>query len=142
MKCYLKITALYFTLVLLSCNQNNKESVEKRSMSDSTASVISSSAAVETGKDSAGKFIRTADLKFKVKSVINSTYGIEDVVTQQEGFVIYTNLASNTDNITTTAISADSSLETTYYTVTNSIVLRVPNTKLDTTLKEIARHID
>ena len=141
MKGYL-IIALYITLVLLSCNQNSKESADYRAMSDSTASVISSSAAVETGKDSTRKFIRTADLKFKVKSVIQSTYDIENITKQQEGFVIYTNLASNTDNIATTAISADSSLETTYYTVTNSIVLRVPNIKLDTTLKEIAQHID
>ena len=42
----------------------------------------------------------------------------------------------------TTAISADSSLETTYFTVVNSMTIRVPNTKLDTTLKDIAKHID
>jgi hypothetical protein len=39
-------------------------------------------------------------------------------------------------------VSTDSSLETTYYSVTNSIIVRVPNTKLDTTLKEIAKNID
>jgi hypothetical protein len=39
-------------------------------------------------------------------------------------------------------VSADSTLETTYYTVTNSIKIRVPNTKLDTTLKEISGNID
>jgi hypothetical protein len=33
-------------------------------------------------------------------------------------------------------------LETTYYTVTNTISLRVPNYNLDTTLKEIAGNID
>ena len=30
-------------------------------------------------KDSTHKFIRTAELKFKVKSVIKSTYDIEDI---------------------------------------------------------------
>lgn len=58
------------------------------------------------------------------------------------GFVTYTHLASNVENATTIPVSRDSSLETTYYHVTNSMVLRVPNTKLDTTLKEIAQTVD
>ncbi|MEO6819032.1 MAG: DUF4349 domain-containing protein, partial [Ginsengibacter sp.] len=37
---------------------------------------------------------------------------------------------------------ADSSLETTYFTVVNKMVLRVPNTQLDTTLKSISPLID
>jgi Domain of unknown function (DUF4349) len=82
------------------------------------------------------------NLKFKVKSVIKSTYDIENITSRQGGFVTYTNLSSNIDNVTNIPVSADSSLETTYYTVTNSITLRVPNTRLDTTLKEIAHNID
>jgi hypothetical protein len=77
-----------------------------------------------------------------VKSVIKSTYDIENITGSHGGFVTYTNLASNIDNVTNIAVSADSSLETTYYTVTNSITLRVPNIQLDTTLKEIAHNID
>lgn len=112
-------------------------------MADSTSNAfISSSAAVEDGKDTTRRFIRTAELKFKVKSVIKSTYDIENITRRQGGFVTYTNLSSNIDNVTTTDVSADSSLETTYYTVTNSITLRVPDTKLDTTLKEISNNIE
>ena len=81
-------------------------------------------------------------MKFKVKSVIKSTYDIENITNKLGGFVTYTNLSSIINNVTTIAVSADSSLETTYYTVTNSIILRVPNTKLDTTLKEISKNID
>lgn len=103
---------------------------------------VSSSAAVENGKDSARKFVRTADLKFKVKNVITSTYDIEAITAKQGGFVAFTNLTSSISNVTNTAISADSSLETTQYTVSNTITLRVPNVKLDTTLKEIAKNID
>lgn len=103
---------------------------------------ISSSAAVENGKDTTRKFVRTANLKFKVKSVINSTYDIEAITTRHSGFVTYTNLTSNIENVSITAISADSSLETTKYVVVNSITLRVPNTKLDTALKDIAKNID
>lgn len=102
----------------------------------------SSSAAVEKNKDSTRKFIRTADIKFKVKSVINSTYDIENICTNQGGFVTYTNLASTIESQSEIPISADSTLETIHYAVTNSIILRVPNTKLDSTLKDIAKNID
>jgi len=54
------------------------------------------------------------------------------------GFVASTELKSHTDNTTTIAISADSSLESTYYSVSNSLVLRVPDVKLDSTLKAIS----
>jgi hypothetical protein len=108
----------------------------------SPASYVSSSAAVESGKDTSRKFIRTANLKFKVESVIKSTYEIEDITVRNGGFVTVTNLNSNIDNLTVTPISEDSSLETKYYTVTNTMTLRVPNTALDSTLKAIALQID
>lgn len=138
------ILGLGLSISFLGCGPSAEEkSRAESSMADSTSNAfISSSAAVENGKDTTRRFIRTADLKFKVKSVIKSTYNIEELISRQDGFVTYTNLTSNIDNVTTTAVSADSSLETTYYTVTNSITLRVPNTKLDTTLKEISKNID
>lgn len=137
------ILGLGLSILLFGCSQSRNEQMESKAMADSTSNAfISSSAAVENGKDTTRRFIRTADLKFKVKSVIKSTYDIENITNRQGGFVTYTNLTSNIDNVTTTAVSADSSLETTYYTVTNSITLRVPNTKLDTTLKEISNNID
>jgi len=108
----------------------------------STTEAISSSAAVESNKNGDRKFVRTAELRFKVKNVIRATYRIEDIASRHGGFVTYTNLNSTIDNVNTTKISADSSLETTYFTVVNSITIRVPNTKLDTTLKDIAKHID
>jgi hypothetical protein len=114
-------------------------------MADSTAVVtdyISSTAAIENKKDSTHKFIRTADLKFKVKDVIKSTYNIEDITTKMGGFVTYTNLTSVIDDAETSKITTDSLLITTHYTVHNTITIRVPNTKLDTTLKAISTNID
>jgi len=128
---------------LFNCKSANKERMESMTISDSiSGSFISSSAAIETNQDTSRKFIRTASLKFKVKSVIKSTYDIENITSRQGGFVTYTNLTSEINSISTMAVSADSSIESTYYTVTNSITLRVPNTKLDTTLREISRNID
>jgi hypothetical protein len=137
------ILGLGLLFLAFSCSRQGREEAEKGTVADSISNAfISSSAAVENGKDSTRRFIRTAELKFKVKSVIKSTYDIEDITNRQGGFVTYTNLTSDINNVTTIAVSADSTLETTYYTVTNSIKIRVPNTKLDTTLKEISRNID
>lgn len=121
-------------------------SEEEESKTESTEKTIngfiSSSAAVETGKDTTRRFIRTAEMKFRVKNVAQMTYQIEGLTLRFDGFVTYTNLASNINHKTITALSADSSLETIYYTVSNVMTLRVPNTKLDTTLKTIATLID
>jgi hypothetical protein len=128
-----------------SCSTNSEHKNEA-SATDTTSAIeqapasesISSSAAVETGKDTLRKFIRTAELKFKVKNVIQATYQIEDVAVRFGGFVSYTNLSSNTDYKYVTRISADSSLESTHFTVVNTMTLRVPNTRLDSALKAIA----
>ena len=137
------ILGLGLFLSFTACNTTGNKKEADMVLSDSvTAKSVSSSAAVENVKDTTHKFIRTADLKFKVKNVIKSTYDIEDITNQQGGFVAYTNLTSTVNNVSTTAISTDSSLETTNYLVTNTITVRVPNTKLDTTLKEISRNID
>jgi len=106
-----------------------------------SSSVISSSAAVENKKDSR-KFIRTADLKCKVKDVAKSTYVIEDATTKFGGFVTFTDLKSDIIEKDETKVSQDSTLATTKYTVTNDITIRVPNTKLDTVIKSIAKQID
>jgi hypothetical protein len=93
-------------------------------------------------KDTARKFIRTAEMQFRVKNVLQATYSIEEIAKQFDGFVTYTHLASTINKKTVTPVSVDSSLETLYYTVDNDITLRVPNTKLDTTLKTISLLID
>ncbi len=102
---------------------------------------ISSSAAV-ANKDTSKKFIRTADIKFRVNNVLQSTLIIEDITKYFEGFVTYTHLASEINNHVVTPVSLDSALETIYYTVSNHMVVRVPNTKLDTALRSIAKQID
>ncbi len=138
------IPAAIIIISLMSCSQSREsKSKEDYAKADTTANAfISSSAAVEKNKDTTRKFIRTAELKFKVKSVLKSTYAIEDLTSQQGGFVTYTKLSSTVDYVSTIPVSADSSLETTFYTVSNSIILRIPNTKLDSTLKQISKNID
>jgi hypothetical protein len=137
----LGMTLFVITAVVISCKKADvtTESSADYATTDSTA--ISSSAAV-VQKDSKQKFIRTADIKFKVKNVVKSTYAIENAAQKFGGFVTYTNLQSNIQQQIKTKISQDSTLETTKYTVENNITIRVPNTQLDTIIKSIAKQID
>ena len=131
--------------IAYSCKQaeesENATSTADYATATDSASVISSSAAVQT-KNNNRKFVRTADIKFKVKNVAKSTYAIENVTNKFGGFVTYTNLESHINQKEETRVSQDSILETTKFTVDNNITIRVPNTKLDTVIKSIAKEID
>ena len=141
-----KNTKIVLTLLALGLIVACKESVAEETpdysenvATDST-SVVSSSAAVEN-KNSNRKFVRTADVKFKVKNVAKSTNAIEDATTKFGGFVTYTNLQSNIHSEDRTKVSQDSTLVTTKYKVDNNITIRVPNTKMDTVIKTIAKQV-
>lgn len=136
------IALLLFAFVI-SCKKHSESEEAAMEMAETTASAdnLSSSAAVEN-KNSGRKFIRTADAKFKVKNVAQSTYAIENATTKFGGFVTYTNLQSNVSEKFDTKISQDSTLETTKYKVENNITIRIPNTQLDTVIKTIAKQID
>jgi hypothetical protein len=134
----LGLTILVIGTILTSCKKS--EALEESTTAIKSDS-ISSSAAVEK-EGSTRKFIRTADLKFKVKNVTQSTYAIENITNKFDGFVTYTNLQSVVTDRFETKVSQDSILETTRYNVENNITIRVPNTKLDTVIKSIAKQID
>ncbi|MCG2611625.1 DUF4349 domain-containing protein [Flavobacterium sp. SM15] len=133
--------AALLLVLAYSCKEASESKAEEIVTSESAADAVSSSAAVEK-KDSNRKFVRTADLQFKVKNVAKSTYSIENVTAKFGGFVTYTNLQSHINEKEETRVSQDSILETTKYTVENDITIRVPNTKLDTLIKSIAKEID
>jgi hypothetical protein len=134
----LGLTVLAIATLIISCK---KSEAPEESTADIKTDSISSSAAVEK-EGSTRKFIRTADLKFKVKNVTQSTYAIENITNKFDGFVTYTNLQSVVSDRFETKVSQDSILETTRYNVENNITIRVPNTKLDTIIKSIAKQID
>ena len=121
----------------MSCKQ---EEAQGTASEESAAQTLSSSAAVEK-TDSGRKFIRTADIKFKVKDVTKSTYSVENTVSRFGGFVTSTDLQSKINEKKRTKISADSLIEVTRFTVANNMTIRVPNVKLDTVLKTISREV-
>lgn len=140
--------ALLVLGLFLSCKQGEVENeainvpISTDASAENTSSeesdVISSKAAVEP-KNSNRKFVRTADIRFKVHNVAKSTTKIEDAVVKFGGFVTNTVLESHISDVDKTQVSQDSILETTKYTVDNSITIRVPNTQLDTVIKIIAK---
>lgn len=132
---------LVFSVILFSCKKSEAPA-EETAFESSTqlTDSISSSAAVQKKGDNR-KFIRTADLKFKVKNVPKATYAIENATSQFGGYVSYTNLQTLVSDQFETKISQDSILETTKFSVENNITIRVPNTKLDTLLKTISKQI-
>ena len=140
------LTLLVVSLVF-SCKEGSAKSENASAMEASVETgaeakdATSSSAAVEP-KKSNRKFIRKGDIKFRVKNVPKSTYAIEDATTKFGGFVTYTNLQSTISEKNETKVSRDSTLETTKYIVENNITIRVPNTRLDTVIKTIAKQVD
>lgn len=138
------VLALLIVILAISCKKAEsaeETAYESNDIAVDTTNVVSSSAAVEP-KNSDRKFVRTADIKFKVKNVATSTYAIENTANKFGGFVTYTNLQSTISEKSETKISQDSTLEITKYTVENNITIRVPNTRLDTVIKTIAKQID
>ncbi len=117
---------------------SNSGTTEKTKGELPTQNPLTSSAARITKADSTHTFIRTSDIKFRVKDVTAATYKIEDIVAEHEGFVSYTNLASNMLYTNRTKFSEDSILETSHYRVDNSLTIRVPNTQLDAVLRKMA----
>ena len=80
----LTISAVIFSCKKAEVNENSEVSEVQLSNTET----ISSSAAVAK-EDSTHKFIHTADLKFKVKNVPQSTYYIENIVSKFDGFVSF-----------------------------------------------------
>ncbi len=135
------LIAFSLAFVLFSCNSaENKNSTITSSADSANIGYISAPSEIESKPDKR-QFIRTADLKFRVKDVIQSSYEIESITTRMHGFVTHTQLTSNVENIERNEMSTDITLISTIYRVVNIIHIRVPNTLLDSTLKEISKQI-
>ena len=141
MRNYLLLGVILCTI--LSCNHNQNNNKESQTLADSAYNkqVQKNNTTNET-ELSKNAILKTVDIKFKVKDVVSTTSIIENICNTQGGFVTYCNLVSNINNKTSIAVSVDSSVETNYYSVSNSIIIRVPNNKLDTVLKAIAINVD
>jgi hypothetical protein len=92
--------------------------------------------------DSVRKFVVSAELKFRAKDVVKTTYAIENLTINTGGFVTYTELYSAENYRNVVKISADSSLESIFYTVENNMTLRIPKANLDSFLRGVGNEVD
>lgn len=83
-------------------------------------------------------FVRSADMKFKVKNVLECSNRIEDLITKKGGYISLSDLSSQINYSNSIKFKEDSLMESTYYTTLNSITLKIPNKQLDTVLREIS----
>jgi Domain of unknown function (DUF4349) len=135
-------TATVLLLAQLSCTKQHDSFAENSaSPTDKAAENQLSSSAAELKKDDPKNFVITANVRFKVDNVIKTTYNIESVTRKNGGMVVFTELKSEIHEINSAQISPDSSLETSTFTVGNVLTLRIPNNKLDTTLREISKNV-
>ena len=142
MRNYLLLGGILCTII--SCNQGQIDSKESQNLfSDSSIAQSNKANDLEVKPDLPNRaFLKTADIKFKVKDVVSSTYNIENTCNTQGGFVTSSSLESIIGRKESVPISEDSSVEISTYSVSNSIIIRVPNNKLDTVLKAIAANVD
>jgi hypothetical protein len=87
------------------------------------------------------QFVRTADLKFRVRDVAQTTHVVEDLTSRYGGFITQNHLSNAEVNTHSVQVTADTLLETTEYRVENNLSLRVPNQNLDSLLRELSRQI-
>lgn len=125
----------------ISFDSKSAEHIQETQKTSYQSPPISSSAA-QTGTDGNKKFIRTADLKFKVNKVSDATYAIESIVSKFSGYVTYTKLESRINRTTNTKIALDTIEEIIHYDMFNDITIRIPNYNLDTTLKALVPYIE
>lgn len=158
----LQILGLCSLVLFSACQQKSEASFEQQSpaappanqkslaterapdFEDAAANgdIFSSSIAVPSAIDSLKKFVRTADLHFRVNNAVDATLRIEDIVRRNGGFMVGSNLSTAIELQKTIPISQDSAVETTRYSIQSQLVLRVPYRLLDTTLRSIGRLSD
>lgn len=152
--------AVLFSLLALSCQQ--REGAPRAQMATESAASeappappraaapaqtvemdalnpFGTSVTVVSSLDSTRKFVRTAEVKFRVHHVLSATLQLEDVALRNRGFVTVSNLRTEVEYRNEQPISRDSAVETTRFSVHSHLVLRVPYRQLDTTLRAMNR---
>ncbi len=85
------------------------------------------------------KFIKTADLRFKVENVEKTTRTIEQLALKLGGYIQHSQIRSNYVTSRNIEVSSDTIMEVLEYYVDNNMVIRVPSIYFDSVLTEIAK---
>jgi len=85
------------------------------------------------------KFIKTADLRFKVKNVEKVTNTIETLTLKLDGYVHQSQIKSNYVSTRDIEISRDTIMQVMEYFVDNNLIIRVPSLYFDSVLNELSK---
>lgn len=106
--------------------------------SSQPANFIASLASFWQNDDETHRFIRTAEMKFKVKEIPQATTEIENIVIRNMGFILRSSIQNETVYSNIVNISKDSALVVQHNRLTADLQLKVPYAKLDSVIREIA----
>ncbi|PBQ32449.1 hypothetical protein CNR22_11935 [Sphingobacteriaceae bacterium] len=139
-KLSLILVSLSFAL-LYSCgpSREEKEYLEKSAAISGSVKAYRAGLATDTIQGITHNFARTADIRFRVKSVLDASDRIEDLVKGCGGYISLSNLSSQINYSSSVKFKEDSLAEITHYTTVNTITLRVPNKELDSVVRCISK---
>lgn len=113
----------------------NKEAEEQV-----TAEQLTSSATSYV--DGERKFVRTANANFRVKDVYQSAIAIENIVANQDGFVVANQINANVDRVNRYSIGDAKLIELAEYTVQGNLTVRVPSNKTQDFLRAMITQVE
>lgn len=135
------LSVLTVSLIFANCGGRSEEFETMRAADTSNSLAETAQLAndldLNTQTPSDKKFIKTADLKFKVANVLTATEKIEDITVKYGGYLTLSNLQNRNEDNSSSKISRDSILITKQIVVINEMQLRVPNERLDSFIREL-----
>lgn len=137
-----KIMVIVFTIhALTGCGPSRErtEYLEKsQAIADSVQNYVSG-LSTDTIHGITHNFAKTADIKFKVKNVLDASDCIEDLAKGCGGYISLSNLSSQINYKSSVRFKEDSLAEITHYITANTLTLRVPNNALDSVVRAISK---
>lgn len=101
---------------------------------------LSSSAITYT--DAQRQFVRTANVKFRVKDVYQSALAIENLVAGHGGFVTLSHIGTEDGSTRSAPLSAHSRVDVVEYTVTGQLVVRIPSARTQEFLRALSGQVE
>jgi hypothetical protein len=112
---------------------------EKALTAASVSQQMSSNAA--SYADSERQFIRTANARFRVKDVYAAALGIEDTVGSNGGFVVKSDISTESVSTRSYPVGDGKLMELTEHTVQGHLIVRVPSAKTQEFLRALVGHV-
>ena len=115
-------------VILFSCQQQNRADQKQEAPQKN---MLSS----EKMDSNQRQFIHTASIDMAVNNCLNTTNLIEQQAIASKGFVLKSELKKNVNQQIESVISSDSIKQLTYYNTHSDIIIRVPDTSLQSFLQ-------